>query len=360
MKNLLISLTKISLSAAILIYLIYQACQGNVFHQLLTIPKRWEFIFGGFVCCCAAVGITFFRWHLLNRAVGLSVHLKDTMRISLIGYLFNLAPVGGIVGGDILKAWILASEEDKKRLDNSESSNADEDANVKDKNQSYLPEALASVFTDRLFGLYALFLLASVAILLSGFGQMDNSVIQKICFGTHAIAIAWTVLILVILGPDFSHGKSIASLGRIPVVGQGLMRTVQSIRLYQSKPMVLIAVTALGLFVHFLFGVCIWMTGVGLFGNVLPLSQHLVTCPLCFSTGAIPLAIGPFEAVLDFFYQTLPCSNGATLAKGTGLVVALAYRIMALIIAGFGLVYYFASRSEVQAVIQREAEKKAE
>lgn len=377
MKNLIISLIKIGLSAAILIYLIYQACQGDVFHQLVTIPKRWEYIIGSFACCCAAVGITFIRWHILNRAVGLSARCRDTARIGLIGYLFNLAPVGGIVGGDILKAWILASEEEKRFLTNQKSSSGNSETLEKTKKaegsenlnkqnstdsenepsqraekRSFLPEALATVFTDRLFGLYALFLLASMAILLSGFGNTDNQTIQKVCFGTHTVTIAWTVLILIILGPDFSHGKTIAAMGQLPVVGPGLMRTVLSIRLFQRKPVTLILATVLGLFVHFLLAVCIWMAGTGLFGEVLPLSQHLVICPLCFSTGAIPLAIGPFEAVLDFFYHALPCSSGIILATGTGLVVALAYRIMMLLVAGFGLVYYFSSRSEVQAALQ--------
>ena len=66
--------------------------------------------------------------------------MPDAMRIGFIGYLFNLAPMG-IVGGDLLKAWMLAREKPGNRA-----------------------KALASVVVDRIIGLYVLFLVAAAGV----------------------------------------------------------------------------------------------------------------------------------------------------------------------------------------------------
>ena len=352
MKNFLINAVKILASVGILAFLFYMAINTtaangkNVFNVLVETEKNWTFMLLAFLCCMAAAVITFVRWHLLNRAVGFQVHWLDSVRIGFIGYLVNLAPVGGIVGGDLLKAWILAKEQET----------IDKMKTGIEKPQSRIPDALATVFTDRLFGLYALFLLAAVAIFFSGIDKIDNAIIQKICYATYIIAVAWTVLIGIILGPDYTNGKSIDAMGRIPYVGPGLKRTVLSIRMYQKHIKTLVAVTVLGLGVHFFLASCVFLISASLFGaNTLPLETHLVITPLGLSTGAIPLSVGPFEMVLDIFYSTIPLSSGAKMLVGSGLVVALTYRIIQLLTSTFGVVYYFSSKQEIQSVMEDSA-----
>ncbi len=350
MKNFLINAVKILASVGILAFLFYMAINTtdangkNVFNVLMETEKNWTFMLLAFLCCMAAAVITFVRWHLLNRAVGFQVHWLDSVRIGFIGYLVNLAPVGGIVGGDLLKAWILAKEQET----------IDKNSTGVKVLQSRIPDALATVFTDRLFGLYALFLLAAFAIFFSGIDRTtDNAVIQKICYATYIIAVAWTVLIGIILGPDYTNGKSTEALGRIPYVGPGLKRTVESIRLFQKHIKTLGAVTVLGLAVHFFLAACVFLISASLFGgNSLPLETHLVITPLGLSTGAIPLSVGPFEMVLDIFYSAIPLATGETMLVGSGLVVALTYRIIQLLTSTFGIVYYFSSKQEIQSVMK--------
>src|SRR5262245_22961942 len=50
-----------------------------------------------------ALMITFFRWHTLVRALGLSFALRDAVRLGFIGNVFNLV-IPGAVGGDVIKA----------------------------------------------------------------------------------------------------------------------------------------------------------------------------------------------------------------------------------------------------------------
>lgn len=352
MKNFLINAVKILASVGILAFLFYMAINTtdangkNVFNVLMETEKNWTFLLLAFLCCLAASVITFVRWHLLNRAVGFQVHWLDSIRIGFIGYLFNLLPVGGIVGGDLLKAWILAKEQET----------IDKNSTGNNKTPSRIPDALATVFTDRLFGLYSLFLLAAVAIFFSGIDKIDNAIIHKICYATYIIAVAWTVLIIIILGPDYTNGKSIEAMGRIPYVGAGLKRTVESIRLFQKHIKTLVIATIMGLVVHFFFAACIFLISASLFGaNSLPLETHLVITPLGLSTGAIPLSVGPFEVVLDIFYAAIPLATGEKMLVGSGLIVALTYRILVLLVSTFGVVYYFSSKQEIQSVMKDSA-----
>ena len=101
-------------------------------------------------CCTAAVLLTFVRWWYLVIAPGRSpAASRDAIRISFWGYLFNLAPLG-IVGGDVVKAVMLGHEHPQHRA-----------------------KAVASVLFDRVVGLYMLFVVASAAILLTGFWRID-------------------------------------------------------------------------------------------------------------------------------------------------------------------------------------------
>ncbi len=57
-----------------------------------------------------AVSLTFVRWYLLVRALGLHFRLLDAFRLGFLGYLFNFVSVGS-VGGDLFKAIFIAREQ---------------------------------------------------------------------------------------------------------------------------------------------------------------------------------------------------------------------------------------------------------
>ena len=70
----------------------------------------------------------------------------------------------------------------------------------------------------------------------------------------------------------------------------------------------------------------------------------------------IPLPIGPTEAALEYLYTHVPMA-GVPIAAGQGLVVALVYRLITLLIAALGVLYYFGNRREMAEVIhEAEAE----
>jgi hypothetical protein len=79
------------------------------------------------------------------------------------------------------------------------------------------------------------------------------------------------------------------------------------------------------------------------------------------ATSVIPLSMGPFEVVLNVLYYQVPIPGTVDLEKYKyqGLVVALGYRIITVLIAAIGLVYYLTGRREV-AEMMHEVEELAE
>ena len=158
-----------------------------------------------------------------------------------------------------------------------------------------------------------------------------------------------------VMGPDMTDGRLIRAIGRIPRIGHPLESLVNAVRMYNRKPGVLVFSSFLTVGVHLLNAVGCYFIACGLPGNHLSLSDHLVVMPLGTATGVIPLAMGPLEMALEFFYSNVPVA-GAPIASGQGFVVALAYRLITVLIAMLGIFYYFGNRREMAEVIH-EAEQ---
>ncbi len=104
-----------------------------------------------FLCILAVIGLVSIRHWLLLRALGLSLRLREVLKLGLIGAFFNTFLLGG-VGGDVVKVAYLAHGTHE------------------------LSRPAASVMMDRALSLLALFLLGCGAFLLdrSGAGSADG------------------------------------------------------------------------------------------------------------------------------------------------------------------------------------------
>jgi uncharacterized protein (TIRG00374 family) len=333
-KRILITLLKVTLSAAIIGYLIYDATQskknGNAFVNLMNQPKQWDTLVGAWSCCAMAVLLTFIRWWYLVRALDIPCRFGDCIRISFWGYLFNLAPLG-IVGGDLAKSVMLDHE-----------------------HPGYRAKAVASVLVDRVIGLYILFIVVSAAILLTGFGKVDLGEYWWICPVTYIVTIASTIGLGIVIGPDLSNGRVLQAINRIPRIGPHLESLINAVRMYNRKPGTLLLTSIMTVGVHSFFAVGCYLIACGLPGNHLSLADHFVVMPLSSAMGVLPLPVGPFEFVLDLLYTHVPVV-GPPIAAGQGLIVALVYRLITLLIAGLGVYYYFGNRREM-AEVMHEAE----
>jgi hypothetical protein len=323
LKKILITLLKIGISAAILAYLVRDAYRNQAFSNLWQQPKHWGLLAGAVAACSAAVLLTLVRWCYLVRALGLPLRMRDALRIGLLGYLFNLAPMG-IVGGDLLKGVMLARHQKGK-----------------------YPEALASVFVDRAVGLYMLFVVASLGILFVGFWRGGTSQLRWVCHATLVVTAIATAGVGLLLMPDYTQGRMTRWIGRVPYVGRPLWQIVEALQMYRRRLPVLGAAAGMSAAVHSLFVVGVFLIAVGLYDHVHSLSRHFVLTPLGALTQVIPIPAGHVEASLHWLYAQVPLPDGRMLTADEGLMVALGYRIITVLIAAVGICYYLGSREEL-------------
>jgi uncharacterized membrane protein YbhN (UPF0104 family) len=252
--------------------------------------------------------MTLVRWRWLVRALGLECSRKASFRIGFMGVMLNLAPLG-IVGGDAVKALLIAK-----------------------KNPDYKSHAVASVFIDRFIGLLVMFICGTGFILLTGFHTRPEILARtftNLVFIFTAGSIVGTAIVFL---PFFAKGHFETFLEKIPVCGGIISRLTRSLLLYRSHPWCLIQSCLATLFVHLSFGFSLYWIAAGLFPSAPDLTHHMMLYNVANLTSMIPLAAGPFELVLEQFYQLLGMSVGA------GLVTALTYRLTAILVAVAGVV----------------------
>jgi hypothetical protein len=333
-KRLLITLLKIGVSAGLLAYLVHDAL--DPLERLQAQRKHWGMMALGTLLCFLAVVVCNVRWYLLVRALNLPFRVRDAFRLGFLGYMLNFFSLGS-VGGDLFKAIFVAREQPGRRA-----------------------EAVATVVIDRLVGLYALFLVASAAVLITGLAKSPNIQIAQISNLTLLGTAIGAVCITLLLIPGFTHGKLSQRMTRIPRAGHILKRLLDSIRIYRRKLWVLVVTGTMSLGVHALSTTGIYLMSLGLPGPDPSLGSHFIIVPLAMLAGALPLplsGLGAMEAVMDYLYQQIP--SGVVVAEKSGLFVSFAYRVATILIAIVGFCYYLANRAMVRKVVAETAKEEA-
>jgi hypothetical protein len=98
----------------------------------------------------------------------------------------------------------------------------------------------------------------------------------------------------------------------------------------------------------------VYMVAAGLQSPRPALGTHFVFVPLSMVAGALP--IGTLEGVLDLLYRVF---SSTAVPAGQGFAIALAYRILQMLVASIGVVLYFTGRQEVKELMH-EAEASTE
>ena len=183
MKKVLISLLKYGLSLGIVAYLIYDAVSDDSFAQLREQPKHWPFFAIAWALCLSATCLTFVRWYYLVRALDLPFRMADAFRLGFLGFLLNFVSLGS-VGGDLFKAVFIAREQHGKRA-----------------------EAVATVVIDRVIGLYVLFVVASVAALVTGLVDSPERDLRLLVQATLWCTLIGGLGVLALVMPGFTQGR---------------------------------------------------------------------------------------------------------------------------------------------------------
>jgi uncharacterized protein (TIRG00374 family) len=334
LKKLLLNLLLLVIPAAIIAWLVRDAIANQSFSQMWQQPKRWDLLALATVCCFLATITTIVRWHYLVRAIDLPLRMRDTIRLGFLGYMWNFVFPGG-VGGDFVKAVFLAREQPGRKT-----------------------EATLTVIVDRLIGLYGLFLLATIASLLTGMFLSES---MQVRFATHVMFYATGIMSLGLFAaamPNFSQGPIARRLHNVPKIGPFIERVNRALRMYYRHWAVLPLATLMTLVAQSLFAIGIWLVARALLDQTPTLGEHFAIVPMAMITGVLPLApngLGTFEALVDWLYRQLSPSSIAA----AGFIVSIGYRLITVLIAAVGGVIYFANRREMSEIVH-EAEIEAQ
>ena len=180
------------------------------------------------MCCQVCFGA--WRWKMLLQAQGIKISLFRAISLSFQGNAFSLFMPGGALGGDVVKAGIVAVEADeKKRM-----------------------EGITTVALDRLIGMSALFLIVLI-ISVAGYRKIMQ-VDFTIRAGIISLLIACTVTILIVASLFF-HDYFLKFrlyalfIDKMDVFFKGkIKRVISAIVLYRKKRGILLKAFLISLF----------------------------------------------------------------------------------------------------------------
>jgi uncharacterized protein (TIRG00374 family) len=334
-KKIAVQLVRWGIPLAIIAWLVRGAVSNDSFAQFRDSPKHWDLLALATVLCFIAVMVSIVRWYFLVRALNIELTIRDAFRLGFLGYLFSFITPGS-VGGDLFKVVFLARERRGRKT-----------------------EVAVTVIVDRLLGLYGLFIVGTVAILVTGIWRSESLGVRGACqvmFWCTGISTAALVFISL---PGFGKGPIARRLHSLPRIGSFIERLTRANRMYHHHGWVVPLATGLSLVVQSLYPIAIWLIARGLLSHAPSLGDHFVIVPMGMATGALPLApngLGTFELLVEFLYEQMP--DGTTAAASAGLIVALGYRLITVLIAIVGAGIYWASRREMSDMLH-EAEREA-
>jgi len=151
MKKILSQALRVFVSVFFIVLLLY-IMRGKYPQILKTFASTKVPVFLlGLVIFMAAASVASIRLRLLIEAQGISATLKEALSLTFIGYFFNnFLPTA--IGGDVVKAYYLSKKTDLKA------------------------GAYASIFVDRVIGLFTMIFMAFIALFFVEEGVVDSTV----------------------------------------------------------------------------------------------------------------------------------------------------------------------------------------
>ncbi|HVT30774.1 MAG TPA: lysylphosphatidylglycerol synthase transmembrane domain-containing protein [Lacipirellulaceae bacterium] len=329
------TVVKVAIAAAILAYLIFTG--RDAFAQLSRHTIRWPMLGVALLFTFAMATLSFLRWHLLIRALGIDMRLVDTLRLGALGFALNFVSPGSI-GGDFFKAIFLAHGHPKQRT-----------------------ESVATILADRVIGLLTMLTVASIGVWATGILASQSSMLRIMARSILIFTLAaWLGCIVLLFAGKWTGNWVRTHIAKVPIVGATFARLLDAVEVYRGQiPMLAVAV-GVSLGVGLCYTTSYYYMARGLPMNPPTWTEHLVIVPVAGLAGSLPVTpsgLGTTEIVIENLYKAMP--GGTARMRGDGTLVSLGRRLTDIAVALVGLVFYISNRREVQEVYA-EAEEYAE
>ncbi len=309
------------MALAIIWYLIHK--NRDNFAKFEDRPIEWGFFALAMGTCLISVIATMVRWYLLVWAQEFPFKFRDALRLGFLGYMFNYVAPGSI-GGDVVKAAMLVRQQKDRRL-----------------------VAASTVILDRVLGLVSLMAVGAGASFFAPADIASRDIVNQVVWGGTLIGGG---LLLVMLHPVLSHSKPVEWLTRIPKIGHGIADLQSAATLYQSRRMVILAGVLIGVLGQFgvisSFYFC--ARAISSVEQIPSYTTHILLIPIAELIGVLvptPGGMGGLEGAVEESYRM------SHFSPALGLMAALGYRLITIVIACIGGIYYAISRVEIREVL---------
>jgi uncharacterized membrane protein YbhN (UPF0104 family) len=299
-------------------------------------PIRADYLLLALVVGLVSTLLTFVRWYILVRAVELPFRLFDAFRVGFIGLFFNTF-MPGSVGGDVIRAAVLAQEQERRTI------------------------AVATVLMDRAIALWALIWFVA---LLGGAFWMSGLLTGQGAEQCHKIVtIAWVTVVLSVLAwmalgllPDWRAKRFADRLEHLPKVGVTVAELWRAVWMYRCRPGAVAGVLMLSWIGHVGFVFFFYCAVLTLWqpdsGELIPtLVQHFLIVPIGLVIQAAPFfpgGAGIGELGFGLLYQWLGCS------EASGVLGSLVQRVVNWTLGLLGGLVYLRMRAVLRSALRRE------
>jgi uncharacterized membrane protein YbhN (UPF0104 family) len=317
------------------LYWLYHGHRAAV-AQIAGAPKAWGYLGLALAVLLACNLLTFVRWWILVRAQQFEFPMRQAIRLGFVGLVSNfVAP--GAVGGDIVKAILMARDQPQRRT-----------------------TAVATVVLDRILGMLGLFLVGAFTTLVPS-EALDHPDLKSVRWFMWAGSVVGLVSLGMMLWPRVTQSGWVQWIRRVPKVGGLAGELIEGVALFQNRPGAVWRAVLLSLVAHAGLISGFWLCARWMKQAWTPdLATHFFFLPTAELFGAfvpVPAGMGALEGAVQWFYERVrPESVTAEAAGAAGFLAALAFRLVTVGIAALGGGYYLTSRTDISAAMSPTAE----
>lgn len=312
---------------AFLAYQLYHSVGTEDLQQLRSREWNWGLFGLAIATFVFAETLTFVRWYTLLAALGIGASLVETLRLGFIGFLMQFFTLG-TVGGDIVKAFLVARKHVRETT-----------------------AAVASILMDRLVGFLGMLVLASAMfIYLIATGQL-TPLLRTMAIGCAIGTVIGLGLFLIAFWTGWTAEALLGPLRSFRWCRVIAARIDSILRPFRDERRPVLLGVAYSLAAHILQATAMFLAARSIFPHSPSLGQQWIIWPLAAAAGALPISpagLGTFEVAYAELYDQWQVGDAA----GEGLIVAILFRILCLVTAAVGLIFYLSQRSEVTAAVE--------
>ncbi len=324
MKNKIFALAKIAITVLLFVY-IFRKIDFQQFGATLR-NAQFDFLIAGFLILWLGHYICIYRWRLLMRPLMPVPSLANLFGIYCIGLFFNLT-FPTVVGGDVVKMYYAGKP-----------------------SKSYA-QSFAATFLDRDAGMFAMMIIACIAVLLYPV-SIPGIPVPIIIWSVFA---AFVIGNIVIFTPR-CHRLLTDVLNRLHLSRMALKVDMISnaFQIMGKRPAILIGSLLISFMNQLLVISVTWIMGLGLGINVSP-SYYLIFVPVITLISMIPISIngmGLREAAFWSLFGAIGVPHASCIALG---VISSIVTVLSSLPGG--VVYiFFKNRSDMQQLAAFENE----